>query len=209
MNQEPHIIPRIAIQSIATGLLMMAFFTMFWAGIAHAGLAGRDYNIELIVFAILAAAFIIKAVYFFSIAKRFPKSSTEADKAEGKRSGMWFGIIFGAEGLGIFIAINIVNNLGHPELDVPVIALVVGLHFYPMAKLFKRQLDYYLATWSTVIAILSIIFILNKTMTPNNVFAFLGMGLGIATASYGIYMIFNGRGMMRKMAMMNTTSPLT
>jgi hypothetical protein len=199
MSTEKHIIPRIAIQSIATGLIMMAAFTMIWAMMGHFGLAGRDNNIEIIVFALLAVLFIIRSIYFFGAAKKFPVSMTEADKERGKKEGMWFGIIFGAEGLGIVIAINIVRNLGHNDLTIPVIALVVGLHFYPLAKVFRRKLDYYLATWSTLIAILSIVFTLNHTLPPNDILAFTGIGLAIATSSYGIYMIIYGRQMMNKM----------
>ncbi len=36
------------------------------------------------------------------------------------------------EGIGLFIAANLVINLGHPEMLLPAIALVVGLHFLPM-----------------------------------------------------------------------------
>jgi Na+/H+ antiporter NhaD/arsenite permease-like protein len=38
-----------------------------------------------------------------------------------------------AEGAGLFIAANLVANLGHPEMLLPAMALVVGLHFLPMA----------------------------------------------------------------------------
>lgn len=193
MSEQPYTIPRIAIQSIATGSFMMAFFTMMWAIMGHFGLDGRDHYIELVIFGILAAAFVINGIYLFSIAKRFPKLSTEEDKAEGKKSGMWFGIIFGAEGLGIVIAINIVKYLGHDDLVIPVIALVVGLHFYPLGWVFKRTLDYYLATWATLIAVLGIVFTLNKTLTENDVLAFVGVGIGIATSCYGLYMIKEGR----------------
>jgi hypothetical protein len=198
MSTEQHIIPRIAIQSIATGLIMMAAFTMIWAMMGHFGLAGRDNNMELIVFGLLAILFISRSIYFFGQAKKFPVTMTGADKERGKKEGKWFGIIFGAEGLGIFIAINIVRNIGHDDLTIPVIALVVGLHFYPLAKVFKRKLDYYLATWSTLIAILSIIFTLNHTLSPNDIFAFTGIGLAIATSSYGIYMMIYGRSILNK-----------
>jgi uncharacterized membrane-anchored protein len=110
------------------------------------------------VFPLLAIAFVVNGISLFRIAKHFPKVESEEDKAEGKKTGMWFGIIFGAGGLLIFIAINIVTNMGHPELTIPVIALVVGLHFYPLARVFKRTIDYYLATWSTIIAVLGIVF---------------------------------------------------
>jgi len=193
METRPHTIPRIAIQGIATGLFMMAFFTMIWALIGHFGLHGRDHSIELVFFGLLAAAFIANGIYLFSIAKRFPKLSNEADIAESKKSSKWFGIIFGAEGLGIFIAVNIVTNIGHADLVMPVIALVVGLHFYPLAWVFKRRLDYYLATWSTLVAVCSIVFTLNKTHSADDILAFVGIGLAIATSCYGLNMIYQGR----------------
>ena len=103
------------------------------------------------------------------------------------------GIIFGAEGLGIFIAITIVTNIGHADLVIPVIALVVGLHFYPMRRnSLEGPIDYYLATWSTVIAITGILLILNKTYPVANVDAFVGIGLAIATSCYGSYMMYMG-----------------
>ena len=191
MSARPHIVPRIAISSIATGLLMMAFFTMMWAGIAY-GSMGHGL-VVLILFSLISALFICYAVYLFIISRRFPQMQSEEDKAEGKRTGKWFGIIFGAEGLAIFVAINIVINLGHADLTIPVIALVVGLHFYPMAKIFKRTVDYYLATWTNLVAIIAIILILNKTYPAASVDAFAGIGTAIATSCYGMYMIYTGR----------------
>jgi hypothetical protein len=196
MSNQPHTIPRIAITSIATGLLMMAFFTTMWAGIAYGSL--KHGIILLILFGVIIVTFISFAIYLFGISKRFLKLESEADKAEGKRAGKWFGIIFGAEGLGIFVAINIVVNLGHADLTIPVIALVVGLHFYPLAKIFKRTIDYYLATWTTVIAIVAIVLILKKVYPPANVDAFVGIGTGIATSCYGLYMIYTGRKLANK-----------
>jgi hypothetical protein len=192
MEKQPHLIPAAAVKGIASGLLMMAFFTMIWTGIAYSGLHGTAYALILLVFPLLAIAFIAKGIYLFRIAKHFPDLVSDEDKAEGKKMGKWFGIIFAGEGLGIFIAINIVINIGHPELVIPVIALVVGLHFYPMAKIFKRTIDYYLATWSTVIAVLAIIFSLNNTLSVPNISAFTGIGLAAATSCYGLYMMYRG-----------------
>lgn len=38
-----------------------------------------------------------------------------------------------AEGIGVFLAANIVVNLNRPEWLLPAIALIVGLHFLPIA----------------------------------------------------------------------------
>jgi hypothetical protein len=192
MDNQPHLIPAAAVKGIASGLLMMACFTLIWTGIAYGGLHDTVYAWGLIVFPLLAIVFLISGISLFRIAKHFPKVESEEDNAEGKKMGMWFGIIFAAEGLGIFIAINIVTNMGHPELTIPVIALVVGLHFYPLARVFKRTVDYYLATWSTIIAILGIVFSLNHTLSQPNVSAFTGIGLAVSTSCYGLYMRYRG-----------------
>ncbi len=44
---------------------------------------------------------------------------------------MWSSI---GEGLGLFLAGNIVMNLHRPDLLLPAMALVVGLHFLPIAQ---------------------------------------------------------------------------
>ena len=57
MDAKQHTIPRIAINSIATGILMMAFFTMMWAGIAY-GSMGSNGLVILILFALVIIVFI-------------------------------------------------------------------------------------------------------------------------------------------------------
>src|ERR1700753_2286716 len=182
METEKHLMPDAAVKGIASGLCMMAFFTLMWAGIAFGGLHDTAYWFVLMLFPAFAILFVINGIKLFRLAKYFPKLTSEADLAEEKRMGKWFGIIFGAEGLCIFVGINIVINLGYPDLVIPTIALVVGLHFFPLAKVFKRTIDYYLASWATLIAILGFVFILNKTMSPNLVIAFVGVGIAIATS---------------------------
>ena len=47
-----------------------------------------------------------------------------------KKALMWSSI---GEGFGVFLASNVVTNLHRPDLLLPAIALVVGLHFLPIA----------------------------------------------------------------------------
>jgi hypothetical protein len=196
LNPETQTLPAIAVRSVATGLFMMTVFTGLWAGIAYGGgLLHSPYRIGLIVFVVVMIWFVIQAFRFFGIAKHYPRIQSDEDAKEGKKMGMWFGIIFGAEGLFIFLAINLVNNLGHPDLVIPAIALVVGLHFYPMAWIFKRKIDYYLATGSTIVAIAAVFFILHHTFAFETTIAFVGIGLAMATTSYGLYMISYGNKM--------------
>jgi hypothetical protein len=197
MDKEEHLIPAVAVNGIASGLVMMAVFTLVWSGIAYGGLHHTNYWPVLLIFPVLAVLFIVNAVKLFRIARYHPKLTSEADLARKKKTGMWFGIIFGAEGLLIFAAVTVVMDIGHPDLVIPVIALIVGLHFYPLGAVFKRTIDYYLATWTTIVAILAIIFMFNKTLTEDDDFAFTGIGLAIATSLYGIYMMYAARNIKR------------
>lgn len=193
MDAGQKLIPKPAVKGIATGLCLMAFFTLIWAGIAFGAIYKTASAFMLLIFPLLSAWFLLYAVKLFRAAKYFPKLTTEADLAEEKRIGKWFGIIFGAEGLGIFIGINVVINLGHPELTIPTLALVVGLHFFPLAKVFKRTVDYYLATWTTLIATAAYALLLNKILPEQKVIAITGVGVALATSLYGLYMMLRGR----------------
>jgi hypothetical protein len=77
-------------------------------------------------------------------------------------------------------------------------ALVVGLHFYPMATIFQRKIDYYLATWATLIALTGFYLSLKKKLPESDVMAFVGVGLGLATSAYGFYTILYGRSLLRR-----------
>jgi hypothetical protein len=189
MNKS-QLLPRIAIKSIGVGLLLMAFFTMMWSGIAEGGFNGSDHYISTVIFSAFSLTFIIYGVYLFVMAKHFPLS-TEADKSEVKEIWKWYGIIFGAEGAVIPIVVFSLIAFHYDALIIPGIAMVVGLHFYPMAKLFNRKIDYYLATWTCLIALTGIIMTL-RDATQSAVFSFTGIGVAIATSGYGFFMIYSG-----------------
>lgn len=191
-------IPRIAVSGIGSGALLMALFTTMWALIANYGYHNRDHHVIAVLFIALAVLFVVYALDIFKKAKQFPAATSDADIAEKKRTGKWFGIIFGLEGIAIPIAVNIVIFLHHPELVIPSIALVVGLHFYPLARVFKRNVDYYLATWTCIVAITAMMLLLKKSISEQDGFAFVGTGVAIATSCYGLYMISYYKKLMAK-----------
>ncbi len=178
--------------SYTSGMLMMALFTSIWTAIAYSGLKHSPYQFALILFLFVILLLIGYAIKFLKMAKRYSEQSvktvSEADKRRDKR----FMIIFIAEGVGIFVGINIVINLGYPNLVVPVIALVVGLHFFPLARLFKRTQDYYLAVWSTIIAVCGMLFSIYGIFTNSWTIAFVGVGMAVTTSVYGCLMLIRG-----------------
>lgn len=198
MNTPTNQIPKEAVRAVATGLLLMSMFTIIWSSIANSGYQGRDHHLFLGICAFIVLLFIIKSIRLFRFSANLSSAVTEEQIREKKRTGKWFGIIFGLEGIAIPIVINVAIFMHHPELSIPLMALVVGLHFYPLAWVFKRNIDYFLATWSTIIAGSAIYFSLHHTFSQAGILAMVGTGLAIATISYGIYMIWKGKQMTLK-----------
>jgi hypothetical protein len=192
MIEKTQTLPRIAIQSIGGGLLLMALFTMMWTGVAQGGLNGEDHHFVLVIFSLISLLFISSGIMIIAAARKFPKYINENDQAEGKNMTKWFGIIFGIEGASIPVAYLILALISETQLILPVIALIVGLHFYPMAKIFQRTIDYYLATWTCVVALVSIVMIVKYDYPLSLTLTYLGIGVALSTTTYGFYMLYQG-----------------
>jgi len=68
-----------------------------------------------------------------------------------KKALMWSST---GEGIGIFLASNVVTNLHRPDLLLPAIALVVGLHFLPIAYAASFRPFYMLAAFLLLSAVI-------------------------------------------------------
>ncbi|MGN8072323.1 hypothetical protein [Mucilaginibacter sp. SG564] len=191
MTKEAQILPRIAVRSIGGGLLLMALFTMMWAGIAQGGLQRHDHHVVLILFSAFSITFVMYGIVVLIAAQRFPKFTSDSDAAEGKMMATRFGIIFGIEGTAIPVVSVILLVTGYQQYTLPAIALIVGLHFYPMAKVFNRKIDYYLATWTCLVAIGGIIITAGHQYTQAFALTIMGIGVALATSAYGFYMLVN------------------
>jgi hypothetical protein len=185
-NTEP--VPRIAIKSIAFGILLMGFFTSIWLAIASSALSGIYYWLCLGVLLTVLIGFVVYATRLLLRSKEFPRAKPE-DKAEGGRMQIWYGVIFGGEGLLIGATCGILGAKGLDNYIVPAIALIVGLHFYPMAAVFHRKFDYLTGTWTTGIAITTLFLEARKIISIPQAFLMVGLGTAIATISYGIFMM--------------------
>ena len=106
------------------GAIIMSFFgaafasmTLYW----QFHIIGLALVIPFFGFAVIGLAAI-------RVLRRRGDGIAPSEKAE--RVIMWSSI---GEGIGLFLAANIVINLHHAELLLPAMALVVGMHFVPMA----------------------------------------------------------------------------
>jgi len=108
----------------ARGAVIMGFFGAVFAALTmylqwQVGLI--MLTLPFIVFLLIGAA----AMHTMGL-----KGSGIVLSERTKKALMWSSA---GEGIGIFLASNIVNNLHRPDLLLPAIAFVVGLHFLPIA----------------------------------------------------------------------------
>jgi hypothetical protein len=147
------------VRGTAFGVFFMALFGTAWAGIGIGGLQGW-VSIWLIIFVLLiGVALLLCFATLIWGSRGMNKAVSEEGKRLGKRMGIGFGITFGLEGILIGVASVICNAMNHFELFFPVMALIVGVHFFPLAHLFQVRTHYLTGGLLCLLAIITLLFI--------------------------------------------------
>jgi hypothetical protein len=137
--------------------------------------------------------FVYNCFKFDKISKSLPAADVSPEfLAQKKKKDKWFGIIFGLEGLAIFIVLNVLNNIGLAQYFIAAFALIVGLHFFPIGAIYKRNFDYFVGTWTCLVAILGMFLIAKRTYSPSIITAIIAVGCALATTAYGMRMTLSG-----------------
>ena len=137
-------IPR-AITGAAFGVMMMTLFGTAWLAWGLQNMrANSPWLIPVLV--LPAIALLVPCFGMFQIGRRAGKQAaplTASQKRVQSRMGITFGIVFGAEGLLIFLAVNVLTHFHLEPYIMSVVAAIVGLHFLPLATLFRVPLYYW------------------------------------------------------------------
>lgn len=174
------------------GLFFMIINTSIWAFIAEYYLENKDLRLVGVFIGLIISNFLYFYFKFTKIQKSLPENIIEKTTEE-KKNDKWFGIIFALEGLGIFLAKNVLLNINHDELFICIFVLIVGLHFFPLGKIFKRTFDIYMGIWTCLFAIVGIYLITQKITTVNFANVIVSLGAAISTICYGTKMIIEVR----------------
>ena len=132
----------------AWGALIMSFFgavfasmTLYWQWHLSGGTLALPFFGFILIG--LVASYVI----------RTPGEGIKPSPKE-ERAIMWSSI---GEGVGLFLAANIVLNLHRPDLLLPSMALIVGLHFLPIAFAAGFRPFYVLGSALVVAAVLGFV----------------------------------------------------
>lgn len=171
------------------GLFMMIVFTVIWIVLAEYYFDNADYRTVSIIFG-AAIAYLI--YYYWTFSKqntRLPKM----EKIKDPKKERLFWIVFVLEGVAIFLTAHFLINFGKQELFISGMALIVGLHFIPLANVFDRKFHYYIGIWTTSAAIVALILIMKSSLDYTRVNAFLCVACAVSTTVCGLHMIGNGK----------------
>ena len=167
------------------GLFLMTLLTIVWTILADYFFANADHKAVVITFGVVVVYFIFSYLKFNKQRINLP---IEIKIKEPKKEKAYL-IIVCLEGIAIFITKNVLMNVNKDNLFIASLALIVGLHFIPLAKVFERKFDYYIGIWTILTAIIGLILISTKTYEYHIVNAFVCVFCAISTSSYGINML--------------------
>lgn len=112
-------------------IVMSAFAAVWW--MTGAAQFGRG---SLIMYAV---GIVISGLM---VALGWRRRGRSAAREERKRRGRIVGIASAAEGATIFAAVTVLVKLGRRDLIAPAVAIIVGLHFLPLARWFPAPIYY-------------------------------------------------------------------
>lgn len=183
------VLNRPAARFVAIGLFLMAFFTALWASWSFYGLSAFLGVALIVIFGAFAVIFVINGVQLFRSAARLPLPAGAESQRRGRALRVGFGVTFASEGVVIAVVCAFLAINGGYAYFAPAIALVVGLHFIPFGFLFRRSIDFYIAAWVVVWAIVAIWLIASQILAAPLVASLVGVATACGTAAYGIYML--------------------
>lgn len=173
------------LEDLSGGLFLMTIFTTIWIIIAEVNLMGRDQWATAGVFGVIILYFIISYNKLTKAAKSISKEPIAEDPAEKARDKRFY-YILAIEGIAIFVMKNVLSNTGHDNLFFPFFALIVGLHFFPMARLYNRGFYYFLGVWMCLMAAAGFVLTYQANVPAFVPASVIGIGCALATTINGM-----------------------
>lgn len=124
-------------RGLAVGALVLTFFGAIWALAALGNRPGTPAWAYGVV-ALISLALVIGSIARFVSAAKIPSPPDDAPEVQhGRAIGIWFSVVFAAEFLLIAAAAIILARMGQPLLIPIIVCAIVGIHFFPLARLFQ------------------------------------------------------------------------
>jgi hypothetical protein len=201
MAQASITIPGAAIRSRAIGVLFMAIFGTLWAVIGAVSLQGAGNILLWVCTSIIFVLLLGGSIYLFRISNTLPRQMSAENNADWKKRRRWFRVIFATEGVAMGIATAICNATNHLDFLFPIIALIVGLHFFPLAPVFRMPSHYVTGALICLLALITMLVLPARiTIASQQIILWwvvTGLGEALVLWGTGLLLFIIGMGLLR------------
>jgi hypothetical protein len=170
----------------ATGVLNMALFGAVWIAAGTGGIGGAAGIVVLVVGWTLAAALCVGSVRLRRGADSLPHDDSSQARTHRERVLRRFNLVLGLEFVAIAVAVFLLVRLSLVSLIPSVVALIVGMHFFPLATLFEVR------TYRLTGAVLCALALVVLLFAPESRLALVGIGSAATLFVTAAYMLFLG-----------------
>ncbi|WP_363929180.1 DUF7010 family protein [Peribacillus frigoritolerans] len=146
------------------GVIFMAVFGTLWAGTGVMGLQGWGFPYVELAAIFVGIIMVISGISLIHASQKMSNQVSENGARRLKRIGFLFNMVFIAEGLLIGIAIAICNLINQTDLIPGVIAIIVGIHFLPLASLFQIKVYYATGVLLCLLALITLLIVPDAVM---------------------------------------------
>ncbi|QOS79227.1 hypothetical protein JNUCC31_32010 [Paenibacillus sp. JNUCC31] len=158
-------LPKAAVFGAANGVMFMTFFGAVWASIGIIGSHGLGDPWSLVLSGIVTLILLGGAISLFGKARNMNHAATPEEIEQRRNINRKFGWVFGLEGLAIFIASVICNMINYFEVFFPIMAIIVGIHFFPLARLFREKFYYGTGITLCILGVITFFLPINATVS--------------------------------------------
>jgi len=125
--------------NLAGSAIGAMFFSLF-GGLWVAGWCVQMYGAHPLRLLPVAAITVLLLMLAWRQFRRHRAAHAAAEQSpQAKRVGRLFNVVNAGQWIAIFIVGNVLKNMGLQAWFIPAVILIVGLHFFPLAWLFKAR----------------------------------------------------------------------
>ncbi|WP_258831846.1 MULTISPECIES: DUF7010 family protein [Peribacillus] len=153
-----------AFRGSGIGVIFMAVFGTLWAGTGVMGLQGWGFPYVELAAIFVGIIMVIVGISLIHASQKMSNQVSEDGARRLKRIGFLFNMVFIAEGLLIGIAIALCNLINQTDFIPGVIAIIVGIHFLPLASLFQIKVYYATGVLLCLLALITWLIVPDRVM---------------------------------------------
>lgn len=188
MNPIHRSVDREAAEGLSSGVMFMALFGVVWAAAGAGALGGVTRVILLVVSLALAATLCLGSVRLCRAARGLSMDDSPQAQARRRRISRRFNLVFGLEAVAIALTVVLLGRYGLGTFIPAAVALIVGVHFFPLAGLYRVKAYYLTGATLCILALVAFL------MAPAARLPLVGLGSAAALFATAAYILaFGGR----------------